>query len=70
MKVLVLVESLKVGGGSERFAATLGTKLYDKGYDISYLTLMDESPKYKFKGDYYSLKMIFIQTVQNDFIIY
>ncbi len=34
MKVLVLVESLKVEGGSERFAATLGTKLYDKGYDI------------------------------------
>ncbi|TMS40332.1 MAG: glycosyltransferase [Methanobacterium sp.] len=62
MKVLVLVESLKVGGGSERFAATLGTKLYDKGYDISYLTLMDESPKYKFKGDYYSLKIDDIYT--------
>jgi hypothetical protein len=24
-KILILVESLKVGGGSERFAATLGT---------------------------------------------
>lgn len=55
MKVLVLVESLKVGGGSERFAATLGSKLYDQGYNISYLTLMDENPKYQFKGDYYTL---------------
>lgn len=55
MKVLILVESLKVGGGSERFAATLGSKLYDSGYDISYLTLMDETPKYEFKGDYYTL---------------
>ncbi|NLJ39336.1 MAG: glycosyltransferase family 4 protein [Candidatus Atribacteria bacterium] len=54
-KILILVESLKVGGGSERFAATLGSKLYDKGYNISYLTLMDENPKYQFKGDYHTL---------------
>lgn len=54
--ILILAESLKVGGGSERFAATLGTKLYEKGYHISYLTLMDEKPKYQFKGDYYTLK--------------
>ncbi len=54
-KILILVESLKVGGGSERFAAILGSKLYDKDYDISYLTLMDEKPKYQFKGDYYTL---------------
>jgi glycosyltransferase involved in cell wall biosynthesis len=54
-KVLILVESLKVGGGSERFASTLGSRLYDKGYDISYLTLMDENPKYQFKGNYYTL---------------
>ena len=26
--ILILVESLKVGGGSERVGATLGTKLY------------------------------------------
>ncbi len=55
MKILILVESLKVGGGSERFAATLGSKLYEEGYDISYLTLMEENPKYQFKGDYYTL---------------
>lgn len=60
MKVLILVESLKVGGGSERFAATLGSKLHDKGYDISYLTLMEENPKYKFNGKYYTLDESYI----------
>jgi len=55
MKVLILVESLKVGGGSERFAATLGSKLYQEGCYVSYLTLMEENPKYEFKGDYYTL---------------
>ncbi|OPY24580.1 MAG: UDP-D-galactose:(glucosyl)lipopolysaccharide-1,6-D-galactosyltransferase [Methanobacterium sp. PtaU1.Bin097] len=59
-KILILVESLKVGGGSERFAATLGSKLYKEGYDISYLTLMEESPKYEFKGDYYTLNESYI----------
>ena len=55
--ILILVESLKVGGGSERVGATLGTKLYEKDYEISYLTLMDENPKFKFKGDYYTLNI-------------
>ncbi len=56
MKILILVDSLKVGGGSDRVAAILGSALYDEGYEICYLTLMDENPKYKFKGDYYTLK--------------
>ncbi len=68
-KILILVESLKVGGGSERFAATLGTKLYQKGYDVSYLTLMDENPKYKFKGEYYTLgiKDIYVNSLVRAF---
>ena len=61
-KILILVESLKVGGGSERFAANLGTKLYDEGYNISYLTLMEENPKYQFKGEYYTLNEGYIYT--------
>lgn len=55
MKILIVVESLQVKGGSEKFAANLGTKLFDKGYDVSYLTLMDLNPKYHFKGNYYTL---------------
>ena len=54
-KILILVDSLKVGGGSDKFAAILGTRLHDYGYHVSYLTLMDGSPKYQFKGDYYTL---------------
>ena len=55
MKILILVDSLKIGGGSDRVAAILGSALYDEGYNISYLTLMDGNPKYNFKGDYYTL---------------
>ncbi|MGP8024716.1 MAG: glycosyltransferase [Methanobacterium sp.] len=55
MKILILVDSLKIGGGSDRVAAILGSAFYDEGYEISYLTLMDGNPKYKFKGDYYTL---------------
>lgn len=62
MKILILVESLKIGGGSERFAATIGSKLFDEGYNVSYLTLMDEKPKFKFKGDYYTLSIDDIYT--------
>jgi len=56
-KILILVESLKIGGGSERFAVTIGNALSHEGYQVSYLTLMDENPKYNYKGDYYTLKI-------------
>ena len=56
-KILILVDTLKIGGGSDKFAAVLGSELYDKGYHVSYLTLNDDDPKYDFKGDYYTLKM-------------
>jgi glycosyltransferase involved in cell wall biosynthesis len=49
------VDSLKIGGGSDKFAAILGSELHDEGYDVSFLTLSDEDPKYEFKGDYYTL---------------
>jgi glycosyltransferase involved in cell wall biosynthesis len=55
MKILILVDSLKIGGGSDKFAAILGSELHDEGYDVSFLTLSDEDPKYEFKGDYYTL---------------
>jgi glycosyltransferase involved in cell wall biosynthesis len=56
-RILILVESLKIGGGSERVGATLGTKLHDIDYEVSYLTLMDENPKFQYKGDYYTLNV-------------
>ncbi len=65
MKILILVDSLKIGGGSDRVAAILGSALYDEGYEISYLTLMDGNPKYKFKGDYYTLNETDIYSENN-----
>jgi len=65
MKILIIVDSLKVGGGSDRVATILGSALYDEGYEISYLTLMDENPKYKFKGDYYTLNETDIYSENN-----
>lgn len=55
MNILILVDSLKIGSGSDKFAAILGSKLHDEGYNISFLTLSDENPKYDFDGDYYTL---------------
>ncbi len=53
--ILILVDSLKIGGGSDKVAAILGSELHNKGYNVSFLTLMDDSPKYNFKGSYYTL---------------
>ncbi|BDZ71530.1 hypothetical protein GCM10025861_20470 [Methanobacterium petrolearium] len=55
MKILIIADSLKVGVGSDKFAAILGSELHAQGYHVSYLTLMDGNPKYNFKGDYYTL---------------
>jgi glycosyltransferase involved in cell wall biosynthesis len=53
--ILIVVDTLKIGGGSDKFAAILGSELHEQGYNISYLTLMDGNPKYSFKGDYHTL---------------
>jgi glycosyltransferase involved in cell wall biosynthesis len=55
MKILIIADSLEVGVGSDKFAAILGSELHTQGYHVFYLTLMDGSPKYNFKGDYYTL---------------
>lgn len=55
MKILMLVDSLKVGGGSDKAAAVLGSELQEKGFDVTFLTLSDENPKYKFKGNYHTI---------------
>lgn len=55
MKILILLDSLAVGGGAERIAATLGDELHNKGKKIHYLTFIDKDPKYEFKGQYHTL---------------
>jgi glycosyltransferase involved in cell wall biosynthesis len=54
-KILILVDSLKIGSGSDRVAAILGTELHHEGYEVTFLTLMDGEPKYPFKGEYITL---------------
>lgn len=63
LKILILTDSLAVGGGAERIATILGDELYHKGHYIYYLTFMDKNPKYSFKGEYFSLDQS--QTDQN-----
>jgi len=50
MKILILVDSLKIGGGSDKVAAILGSKLHKEGYEVTFLTLSDEGPNMSLKG--------------------
>lgn len=50
-----MLDSLAVGGGAERIAATLGDELQERGYHIHFLTFQDKNPKYKFNGEYHTL---------------
>ncbi len=52
MKILIIVDSLALGGGAEKFAAFLGNELHKKTHKIHYLTSYDDDPKYEFKGEY------------------
>ncbi|MFW6285744.1 MAG: glycosyltransferase [Nanoarchaeota archaeon] len=54
-KILFVIASLKLGGGAERVASIIGTQLYNKKYDIHFLTFYDRREKYNFKGKYFSL---------------
>lgn len=64
MKILMLSESLALGGGAEKFTATLGSELAKKGHEIVYLTYFDSESKYEFEGEYLSLE----DEVQGNFI--
>lgn len=55
MKILILLDSLAIGGGAEKIATTLGDELYHKGYEIHYLTFQDKKPQYQCKGEYHTL---------------
>jgi len=48
--ILILISSLKIGGGAQRIAAELGSNLKKKGYDVTYLTFYDFKPEYEYEG--------------------
>ena len=54
-KLLIIIHSLKRGGGTERVVSNLTIKL-SKKYNISLLTIYDFKNLYPYSGDYYSLK--------------
>lgn len=52
MRILIISDSLALGGGAEKFAAFLGSEFHKRNHEIYYLTLFDDNPKYEFKGRY------------------
>ncbi len=50
-RILIVIPNLKIGGGAERIAAEVGTKLNERGHDVSFLTIYDEKPMYDFEGE-------------------
>lgn len=54
-RILIISRSFLLGGGMERCASTLGTKLYNIGYDVYYLTFSTVSDTYKVNGKHFSL---------------
>jgi len=54
--ILVIVNTLKIGGGAERIAAEVGSNLYEKGHNITFLTLKETESNYEYKGELISLE--------------
>ncbi|MFX1446396.1 MAG: glycosyltransferase [Promethearchaeota archaeon] len=63
-RVLIVIESLKLGGGAERMTSVLTKRLSNK-YDIYILTLKHFKDIYPFNGKYYTL---FINSDSNKFL--
>ena len=61
-RILIIISSLKLGGGAERVASTLGTEL-NKKYEVHYLTFYQHENNYEFKGKHYCLNENFKQDI-------
>lgn len=55
-KILFLIPSLEIGGGAEKIASSLTTKLSER-YKIAIITFYNNKSIYPFKGKYFSLKL-------------
>ena len=62
-RVLIVISSLKIGGGAERVASTLGTELYHRDYEVHYLTFYKHTENYDFKGKHVCLNESFKEGV-------
>lgn len=57
-KILIVISSLKIGGGAQKQAAKLGSKLFEKGYDVTFLLFYDIKPRYEFGGELISYEFL------------
>jgi len=53
-KILLILDTLRIGGGTERLTSLITKKLSEK-YDINILTFFNYEEMHSFKGKYYSL---------------
>jgi glycosyltransferase involved in cell wall biosynthesis len=47
-KILIVIPSIKIGGGAEKSSSLIGHKLLEKGYDVYLLTFYSYESEYKF----------------------
>jgi len=50
--ILIVINSLRLGGGAERIAAEVGNNLTRKGYNVIFLAYYNSKNKYKCEGNY------------------
>lgn len=50
--ILIVVNSLKLGGGAERIAVELGSNLEERNYDVQFLSRYEVKQAYKWEGKY------------------
>ncbi|MFC1753296.1 glycosyltransferase [Thermoproteota archaeon] len=55
-RILMVISSLKLGGGVERITTVLGTHLNRRHNEVHYLTFYDIRPRFPFEGKYYTLR--------------
>lgn len=53
--IAIIINSLKLGGGAERVATTIGTEFNQKGYNVYFLVFNDVDNIYPYKGEYFNI---------------
>ncbi|MFW5888116.1 MAG: glycosyltransferase [Patescibacteria group bacterium] len=53
--IAIVINSLRLGGGAERVAATIGSELNRRGYPVHFLVFKDAENKYEYCGNYVNI---------------
>jgi glycosyltransferase involved in cell wall biosynthesis len=65
---LICIRSVKIGGGAERIATKLGTKLNEDGMNVYYLTFLKSNKNYEFGGNCYTFNEKFDNKTEGNYI--